>query len=147
VYWKDFWVEFEEYGHDALDLLWHTSNQRFFDQVQPGDNLWIVVFWAPDEWRLIQRLHIRRLRIESGYERPYHAIGDDRSQTFRLDRQPDFAPILRKLEFVSGKRIKAMGRLIGRSLQTSRPLSEGDIHLLRNYTKKLKVGRPIKKAV
>jgi len=93
-----------------------------------------------DEWRLLQRIHVRKRKFEgSEYERPYHASGDPKkSLKFDIVKQPDLTPLLHKLEFVSGRRIKAKGRLIGRSLQAIRPLSDDDVVLLEDYAKGLK---------
>jgi hypothetical protein len=89
-----------------------------------------------DEWRLAQRISVKEIRSNNG---EFHTKGDVKnSQTFDVDKQSDLTPILRKLNFASGKRITARGKLIGRSIQRNRPLAESDVVLLEQYAKKLK---------
>ena len=141
MYWKFFWKDYEG-DPQALNDEWYDTRESFYEQLQPGDNLWVVVSGGqeyPDEWRLLQRIYVRELTVEDGYDRPYHASGDPKkSPKFSLAKQSDFTPVLHKLEFASGKKIKATGRLIGRSLQAFRPLSDDDVTLLEEYTKGLK---------
>jgi hypothetical protein len=142
MYWKFFWTDYEG-DPEVLNDEWYTKSEHFFKQVKPGDNLWVVVSGGTDyadEWRLLQRIHVRKLKFEgSKYERPYHASGDPtKSSKFDIDRQSDLTPLLHKLEFASGRRIKTKGRLIGRSLQAIRPLSDDDVVRLEDYAKGLK---------
>lgn len=55
-----------------------------------------------------------------------------------FNSQRDFAYILRKLDFVSGKKITARSKRIGNAIQKIRPLSEKDSVLLSNYAEILK---------
>jgi hypothetical protein len=119
------------------------DNENLLRQLKRGDNLWIVVTGGkdyPDEWRLLQRINIREVREEhSEDEFPYHAIGNRKdSPKFDIAAQSNLTPLLHKLEFTSGKRIKADGRLIGCAVQTIRPLSDADIDLLQQYAKRLR---------
>jgi hypothetical protein len=141
VYWKYFRDEAYEDEANAFTQHWFTRSPYFFDQIKPGNNLWVVVSGGrefPQEWRLLQRILVRALKPERT-DRPYHAIGDTKkSQIFDIRKQKDLAPFLRKLKFASGVRITAKGKLIGRSLQSIRPLAEEDVELLENYTRGLK---------
>ena len=143
LYWKFFWKDFRR-NPLSLNHDWYTKSIYFFDQVSPGDSLWVVVragLGPPNntEWRLLQRIVIYKLTIEQ-CERPYHAIGDiRRSQHFDIRTQSDLTPLLHKLEFVSGKKILGKGGKIGQSLQSIRPLSKKDSNLLEQYAKSLTV--------
>ena len=57
---------------------------------------------------------------------------------FDLEFQPDFAPMLQKFQFGSGKKITLKGRKIGQALQSARRLAGVDIDLLEKYSKTLK---------
>jgi hypothetical protein len=141
VYWKSYWTDIKE-TPDAVNEHWYNDNKRFYKQIKPGDSLWVVVSGGPehpDEWRLLQRIYvIRKKPIASKYG-GYDVIGDPKQgKHFRVASQPDFTSMLHKLEFISGKKIRAAGRLIGQALQTFRPLSDKDVVLLRAYANKLK---------
>jgi hypothetical protein len=139
VYWKEFWEDLKD--SQNLNYDWYTKSKHFFKQIELDDNLWVVISGGanePNERRLLQEICISELKIEP-YERPFHAIGDvQNSYYFDIKTQSDFAPQLRKLEFVSGKKILARGKLIGRSLQSIRPLSHNDSNLLEQFAKGLK---------
>jgi hypothetical protein len=136
VYWKYFEKDDEKLGA-VWGSDWYTENERFFNQLAPGDNLWVIVR-LNEEWRLLQRIRVQGLRIETDenssavqeYGR-YHAIGDPTSSgNFDIHSQQDFAPTIRQLTFESGKQITAIGNLIGRSFQAARALSNADAKLL-----------------
>lgn len=77
AYWKEYWKDTEE-TRQMFTEEWHTKSKRFYRQVKPDDNLWIVVTGGrdnPNEWRLLQRLHIRQVQLDSTHERPYHLLG------------------------------------------------------------------------
>lgn len=137
VYWKVYWEQRKQ--PDAFIPDWYTRYKYFPNQVDIGDNLWVVVWGGedhPDKWRLIQRISVKDVVFNNG---EFHAKGDVKnSQTFDVKNQSDLTPILRKLNFASGKRITARGKLIGRSIQRSRPLSDSDVILLEQYAKTLK---------
>lgn len=146
MYWKTYWDDiYNEDPDEIVDIHWHTNSESFFQQVEIGDSLWVTV-WAgssrPEEWRLLEKIRIKELKEEEpddNYRGPYHAIGDQLSSLyFDIKRQSDFTPILHELEFISGRKIKANGKLIGRSLQAIRPLTDGDIELLERYSANLK---------
>lgn len=121
-----------------------SKSVYFFQQVAPGDSLWVVVSGGPEhpgEWKLLQRIVIRERRHENPkeYARPYQVIGDSQlSERYDINAQTDITDFLHKLAFVSGKRIAASGKAIGLSLQAIRPLSQPGIKLFEQYSKNLK---------
>ncbi|HEV7893109.1 MAG TPA: DUF3883 domain-containing protein [Pyrinomonadaceae bacterium] len=139
VYWKEFWKDVKENPEWGTD--YHTRSRHFFDQIAPGDSLWVVVSGGtayPDEWRLLQRIVVKKLMFTSTDFRPYSAVGDPRRVLdFDIDSQPDITPLLLKLEFESGRKIRAGGRAIGNALQAIRPLTESDSALLKEFASTL----------
>jgi hypothetical protein len=140
MYWKYFWQDMQEHP-DSFNDKWHTRNESFFNQVERGNSLWVVVSGGlryPEEWRLLQRIVVAEKFVNYDYERPYGILGDPgKGQKFDIEAQTDLTPLLHKLEFVSGRRITAKGRGIGNALQTIRPLSESDTALLKQYANTL----------
>jgi hypothetical protein len=130
---ENFWADasdFNSVGHD-----WHTDNRNFYGNVEAEDIFWVVTSGGPEspsEWRLIERIVVANknpglVKTKHGH---FHIIGDnERSVFFDLTWQNDFAPILRQLNFVSGKRIRSSGKLIGRTLQVARRLTKEDVEL------------------
>ena len=145
VYWKDYWRDTRE-NPNAIDRYWHTANETFFDEARPGASLWVVVSGGkddPGEWRLLQRIVIRAKAENNDEKRPYEIIGNRRrSQVFDMNAEPDLAPLLRKLEFRTGKKITARGNAIGNTLQTARPLTPSDVVLLEDYSAKFGPSKP-----
>jgi len=141
LYWKTFWdkvINLEDVSHD-----WHTKNVRFYRQVQKGDNFWVVISGGRDyynEWRLLSRSCVarpnpRRVNTQHGQ---YHIISDEqRSELFDPYIQDDFAPILKQLDFASGKKIKKSGREIGQTLEVARRLTDTDVEILKRSAQKL----------
>lgn len=140
LYWKYFWGDIAD-EPTALNELWHTAQESFWDKVAQGDSLWVVVSGGerfPDEWRLLQRIVVQKKFTNFSFDRPYGIIGDAiESQRFEVSTQSDFTPLLQRLEFVSGKNITASGRAIGNAIQKIRPLSEADGLLLEEYARNL----------
>jgi hypothetical protein len=140
AYWVPFWDDTEG-DLSVVVHNWFTNRKYFFGQVKPGDNIWVVVTGGSrhsDEWRLLQRVYVRALEYKKGEKFSYWAVGDDdKSELFDPDEQIDFAPMLRKLKFASGKRITGRGRKIGTLLRAIRPLSDSDVVLLQEYAHKL----------
>ena len=136
MYWKYFWQDMEE-NSDSFNDRWHTRNESFFNQVEQGDSLWVVVSGGlrhPEEWRLLQRIVVDEKFVNYDYERPYGILGDpEKGQKFDIESQSDLTDLLHKLEFMSGRRITARGRGIGNALQAIRPLSASDTALLKKY--------------
>lgn len=141
VYWKTYRDDYQRDGNSALTAEWFTEYRYFPDQIRQGDNLWVVVQAGenhPDEWRLIQQIYIEKVEFDTNSGQ-WHAKGNDKkSKIFDINGQSDFSSILHKLNFASGKSITTKGKLIGRSIQRSRPLSISDIALLKQYAKTLK---------
>jgi hypothetical protein len=139
VYWKYFERDDAKLGV-VWGSDWYSENERIFNQLARGDNLWVVVR-LDEEWRLLQRIRVQELKIETDEDSPevqeygrYHAIGDPLlSKSFDIRLQQDFAPTIRQLTFRSGKPITATGKLIGRFFQTARVLSDADAKLLSTY--------------
>jgi hypothetical protein len=57
--------------------------------------------------------------------------------THDIHNQPDFTPILHRLNFASGKKITKSGAWIGTQIQRPRPLSDADVILLNKYARTL----------
>lgn len=71
---------------------------------------------------------------------PYCAKGSiEKSKVFYPDTQADLTPLLKKLEFASGKRIEQHGRRIGLKLQSLRRLTDNDGARLQEYARGLQV--------
>jgi len=137
--WLLYWKEKSD-DYDPVCKGWHTRQERFFRSVRPGDTLWVVVRddnSSPGKWALHMRIVVLRKQLVSA-ERPYCVLGDPcRSERFNLNKQADLEPVLHKLRFVTGKKIKARDNMIGRSLQAIRRLSDTDVLLLEGYSRKL----------
>lgn len=140
LYWKYFWGDIAD-EPTAFNELWHTAQESFWDKVEQGDSLWVVVSGGvqfPDEWRLLQRIVVQEKFTNFSFDRPYGISGDAaESQRFKVSAQTDFTPLLQQLGFVSGKNITASGRAIGNAIQKIRPLSEADGLLLEEYARNL----------
>lgn len=144
VYVKEYLVYWKYYWNDEPDapgqFRWACANERFYDAIDAGDVLWVVIAGGPDhpgEWRLLERTVVSQKSIDikgdEGYGR-YTFEGDAAtSERFRPDGLPDFTPVLQSLQFFSGKRIELEGPLIGRALQSPRRLAAGDPQRIRNY--------------
>jgi hypothetical protein len=145
LYWKTFWFDVDE-DFSNVEHDWHTNNKDFYNNVEKEDILWVVTnggIQAPNEWRLISRsvvagrdpIVVRRNHFF------YHIVGDEeRSVFFDPTWQDDFAPILKQLNFKSGSRVKVSGKLIGRTLQIARRLTDKDVEIILNYARTLVIG-------
>lgn len=149
-YWKNFWRDFGIYGPEIIIPEWHTSNEKFINQLVKGDHIWVIIQGGSDspyEWRLLQRIYIKSIGIDHKKDKyevqeygHFHADGDTyRSQRFEFTDQLDLSPILLMLEFASGRKLTARGKLIGRSFQSPRALSERDAKILEDYSSRLKL--------
>jgi hypothetical protein len=140
MYWRYFWEDIAKFPN-VLKSEWYTKSEHFFKQVDLGNSLWVIVSdgsQSSKEWRLLQRIVVAELTVEDE-ERPFHATGDlKQSEMYDIKAQSDFATVLHQLEFVSGKKIRLYGRMIGRTIQAIRPLSDSDIELLEKYSRSLK---------
>jgi len=150
VYWKYFWRTTRE-DPNAVGDYWHTARESFFKQIKPGDRIWVVVTGGegrPNQWRLLQRIVVRRKGTNLGSDWPYEVVGDKQeNQRFDTGSQTDLSAVLRRLEFASGNRIRFRGAKIGKTLQSPRRLSERDGHVLLKYSRQLLVyGTPTNNA-
>jgi len=142
MYWQIFWTAFDG-DPDGLNYEWWSGSAHFHKQVGPGDSLWVVVsgqgLGRPGEWRLLQRMVVKNtLKPDKDAAFPYGVQGDPKnSPKYKIKDQPDFALEMRKLRFRSGKRLTAKGALIGRALQTIRPLADADVAMLESYARDL----------
>lgn len=136
MYWKYFWRD-EADDPDSFNDNWHTQNEHFFNKVEQGDSLWVVISGGrhyPAEWRLLQRIIVQEKFADYDLDRPYGITGNvEQGQKFDIATQSDLTPVLHRLEFVSGKKITATGKAIGNTLQAIRPLAKSDSALLRRY--------------
>lgn len=135
VYWKEFWEDMKEGLEWGTD--YYTRSPYFFNQITPGDSLWVIVSGGPahpGEWRLLQRIVVKELKFNASDFRPYSVVGAPRkAQSFDINSQPDVTPLLLKLEFRSGRKLRVEGSAIGNALQAIRPLTDSDSTLLREF--------------
>jgi hypothetical protein len=142
AYWQTYWDDYPKLR--PLDFDWYTNDARFHAAVQPGDTIWVVVSAGPDlpsEWRLLQRVEVLRpdpAEVVSRYGK-FHVYADtSRSEAFDLRGQQDLTPLLKRLEFKSGKSIAYDGNKIGQAIQRPRGLASADRELLQSYTAKIR---------
>ncbi len=145
AYWKIFWNE-QEWHRDAasrqLTLLAIKESRRqngygfehrnVQSQIAEGENLWVIGRGAPprmphhEEWRLLLRVCVGGFRTDSSIRlRPFvYRIQPRNFDLFDPFDQPDLAPLLKRLEFASGKKIPTdvSGGAIGKYLRHARPL-------------------------
>jgi hypothetical protein len=141
LYARTFWSErdgVKPFAHD-----WHTDCRWLWRKARRGDRLWIVIAApkeAAGEWRLLERLEVARpdpaVRRNG---RKYRIVGSPRkSRAFDYgERQRDLAPILKRLEFPTGRRIQETGSAIGRSIRGPRRLADADIERLEAFASRL----------
>jgi hypothetical protein len=144
VYWKYCSAELNLFTSDnpgPWNFHYNSRSRRLFDQIERGDNLWIVVFDTappPGDWLLIERISVMEKKHRPEFARPYQIVGDPKkSVSFDIRKQSDLTPVLHELNFVTGKKILASGIKIALSLQYVRPLTSGDSALLERYSKDL----------
>jgi hypothetical protein len=136
VYWKVYSRQLQQYGKDAITAAWDTKSEYFSEQVNVGDNLWVIIRGG-DRWWLIQRIYVDKVVFDE-IDRVWYVEGDDsKSEKFDIYNQSDFAPILHQLNFASSKKITKYGGWIGTQIQRPRPLASSDVALLKQYTKTL----------
>jgi hypothetical protein len=141
LYWKDFWRDVKQ-NPGSINYSWHTARKSFFDFVQPGESLWVVVSTPPGQparWRLVEQILVQRKHVLRGVDRQFQILGDaNTSKRFDIDSQPDQTKLLQKLKFVSGKRISVTGRAIGKRLQAIRRLTPDDVKLIQDLCQRLR---------
>jgi|SRR5262245_6384428 len=138
AYWKTFW----EYGPSAArnhvaDPGYGSDQEDILDRLSPGDRVWIVGRSRDDqEWRLLQRLSLTRIATDAeGKQRM--VANPTTSVFFEPDSQDNFEPQLKQLQFNPRNPITVVGKLIGRSLQGIRHLSDVDVDTLETYAGRL----------
>jgi len=160
AYWKIFWedmseLDYSRYSRERLQSLqeqrkriqkmgWGARTRMIQKQIGIGQNLWVVGYSNPainpNEWRLLLRLCVKdkkRAELDSGYGGyPYRLLSND-FDLFDPERQPNLEPLLRQLEFQSGRIIPPdiTGRRIGRLFRQRRPLTEDDNNLLIEWVR------------
>src|SRR5207253_11414410 len=72
--------------HDALPIYFHynSRSRRLFDQIERGENLWIIVFDTvppPGDWLLIERISVMEKRHNPEFARPYQIVGDPKKRS------------------------------------------------------------------
>lgn len=141
LYWKDFWRDVTQ-NPGSINYSWHTARKSFFDFVQPGESLWVVVSTPPGQparWRLVEQIVVERKHVLRGVDRPFQILGDAKtSRRFDIDSQHDQTCLLRKLKFVSGRRISVTGKAIGKRLQAIRRLTPDDVQLIQDSCQRLR---------
>ncbi|SRR6266540_3276469 len=144
IYWKDCSAELNEFTSDnpgPWSFHYHSKSRHLFDQIERGENLWIVVFDTappPGDWLLIEKISVMEKKHKPEFARPYQIVGDPKkSLFFDIRKQSDLTPVLHKLNFFTGKKILASGAKIAQSLQSIRPLTSGDSALLQRFSKDL----------
>jgi len=138
LYWKTFWSE--NGGRKASGRGWDTDQRWLWERVERGDRLWIVVAApkeAAGEWRLRGLLEVAKAdpRIRrSG--RKYRIAGSrEGSRTFDVAaKQRDVGPVLRRLAFSSGRRLKLQGSAIGQAIRNARRLTAEDGARLEDFS-------------
>jgi hypothetical protein len=140
AYWETFWDR--QYGPTnakahTCRIGYGSGQDHFLDRIAEEDNLWVVARSQDDtEWRLVQRLHVARTYTDK--EGVQRVVADpSRSDFFDPETQADFEQTLKKLQFASNQPISATGKLIGRHIQTIRPLSDADQALLAVFALRL----------
>ena len=139
TYLQHFWKDRRSEAN--VQHEWGTQGPQLHAQIRPGDIIWVVTTGGPDtldKWRLFQKIVMDRLFVDPICSYLYRIAGkEDQCAVYRLEGQPDLAPLLQRLLFSSGRRITAMGRRIGQALQTTRPLIEADSELFRQHADSL----------
>ena len=135
LYWKEYWED-PMLDSAASMIYWHTGKQGFWNEVRKGDTFWIVSSGGPEaqsEWRLLRKMIVDAKSHSNQIDRPYRFEASEQNvHSFSLD-QPDFSPMIRNLEFASGRRIVGTGRRIGNAIQLPRLLNPADRNLLDEY--------------
>ncbi len=143
IYWCVYWQETKDARSQDERYLgsWETDSSYLYERAQPGTRLWIVVVAGPhgdSEWRLLERGLVKKKRYTGRNPWRYaFVLAPDNRARFDLSDQKDFAPLLRRLTFASGKSIRAFGRKIGQSRQTPRLLALSDVKVLETYAESL----------
>ena len=151
AYWCIYWDEMKslDYRTDRWKALkdekewikkngWGAAEERIQDQIDIGENLWVVgrgnPVSKPNNWCLLLRLNVQRYGTDPGNDHYCRVFSDD-FHFFDPERQPDLEPLLKDLQFESGKRIPSdvTGGMIGCRIQNRRPITLYDNNLLLEW--------------
>ena len=141
LYWKSFWSE--NRGKRPSGRDWFTDSRWLWKNAARGDRFWVVVTApksAPGEWRLLERLEVARPDPAMRRSGRKYRIAASRKQSRVFDfvePQIDAAPVLRTLDFSSGRRLKDAGSAIGRSIRNPRRLTAEDVAKLEEFASRL----------
>jgi hypothetical protein len=142
VYWRDFFFDRSRFGLRVYSIIYHTELGWFYKSATVGDDVWLVIQREDLQrrpWHLAMRMRVRRKHLDYKRGRPYRLVPDpEASSVFCLDRQPNLEPLLKRLQFQSGRTLRLSGRLIGRALQTPRRLTVDDDAALARWALKLR---------
>lgn len=138
AYLQHYWRKDEKEGR-TLKHEWGTKTDYLHKRIKQGDVIWVVTTGGldfPGEWRLLQRISVQKLYTDkiNHPEYPYRIVGDKRlSRIFDPALQTNMESLLKRLEFVSGRKITKSRSEIGLTLRNVRPLLDSDGELLRRY--------------
>jgi hypothetical protein len=141
LYWKSFWSE--NGGRPPKSRDWYTDRKWLWEKAVRGDRFWVVIT-APKEahgqWRLLERLEVAKPDSavrRSG--RKYRIVASRKgSRIFDFaEGQGDVAPVLRCLDFSTGRRLRLEGSGIGRAIRNPRRLTEEDARKLEDFASRL----------
>jgi hypothetical protein len=141
LYWKTFWSE--NAGRPASTRDWFTDQKWLWQKVERGDRLWIVVAAPKDadgQWRLRGRLEVAKAdpRVRRSPFKYRIAGSREGSLTFDVaEKQRDVGPVLKRLAFSSGRRLKLRGRAIGQAIRNARRLTPEDAARLEDFSEGL----------
>jgi hypothetical protein len=141
LYWKSFWSE--SGGRPPAKRDWYTDRKWLWEKAARGDRFWVVITApkkAPGQWRLLERLEVAKPDSNvrrSG--RKYRIVGSrKRSRVFDFaEGQGDVAPVLRRLDFSTGRRLTLAGSAIGRCIRNPRRLTPEDAQKLEDFASRL----------
>ena len=142
AYLQHYW---EDVKHPAnVKLGWGTETDYVHRMVRRDDIIWVVIRGGPgheEEWRLLQKVVVDKNWYDKGSTDNFrYRVAEDEalSAVYDPDDQGDLTPVLKKLDFTSGKQINATGAKIGQSLQTVRPLTWRSGRLLEAHAATLR---------
>lgn len=150
AYWNIYWDELKQQGYAqnrlaALQRLktniqkngWGSSRERFLKQIGIGETLWVIGRGGPPhapeacEWRLLVQLCVCDYAHHPNNFYQYRLL-TEKFDFYDPWSQRNLEPLLRQLNFRSGKRLplNVTGCGIGNYFQSQRPLqAEDDVRL------------------
>jgi len=101
IYWKDCSAELNRFTSDNLgpwNFHYHSNSRHLFDQIERGENLWIVVFDTlppPGDWLLIETSAVMEKNHTPELPRSYQIVGDPTPRlSFDIRTQSHLRPVL-----------------------------------------------------